>query len=109
MTDLTTAYPLRFHERSCATCRYYREHETVGAVSACLLHGYTLGSTEVHARGWLTTWARTRVCDLWSRRPKGWMIFSKGPGKDPHWFDPYLPRGLNHRRRNRLIRKAQGA
>ena len=108
MIETNDLYPIRYHERSCGTCRYYREHETVGTVSACVLHGVTLGSTIALERGWLTVWAQARVCDLWSRRPKGWDIYSKGPGKNPHWNDPYLPRALNLRRRKRLMRRMTG-
>jgi hypothetical protein len=98
-----TLFPLRFHKRSCANCRYYREHETVAVVSECLLHGRTLGIAPANDRHWLATWARERLCDLWSRRPKSWRIFSKGVESNPHFRDPYLPRELNQRRRARIL------
>ena len=110
MSDATRAdetsmiYHLRYHEKSCANCRYYREHETTAIVSECLLHGRTLGITTAEHRFQLATWARSRLCDLWSRRPKSWVIFSQGTEKNPHWTDPYLPRAINQRRRSRLRR-----
>ena len=93
---------LRYHDRSCENCRYFRIHETAAVVSECLMHGRTLGVANKDNHYLLTGWARERVCDLWSRRPKSWIIYSEGTERNPHWVDPYLPREVNQRRRKRL-------
>jgi hypothetical protein len=102
-------YPLKFHEQSCATCRYFRIHRTAASVSECLLHGRTLGITEGWGASMLIEWGRARLCDLWSRRPRSWNIFSEGVEQNPHFHDPYLPRSVNERRRKRLTASRLGA
>src|SRR5437879_10377749 len=94
---LAERFPLRYHRRSCANCRFYREHKTVAVVSECLLHGRTLGITDANSSYQLVAWARERLCDLWARRPKSWVIFSDGIDKNPHFSDPYISRETNQR------------
>ena len=103
LSDLQRLGRLRFQDRSCGNCRYYREHETSAVVSECLLMGGTMGVASASEGYRLMEWARQRVCDLWVKRPKAWKIFSKGVDKNPHWEDPYLPRAMNQRRRVRVL------
>jgi hypothetical protein len=104
---LETALRLRYQDRSCDNCRYFRiHHGSDGWTSMCLLLGRDLGTAATDYNA-LDGWARERVCDGWSRRPKSWRIYSEGL-RSPYWDDPYLPRELNERRRKRLAAKLRG-
>lgn len=103
---LDTYARLRFQEKSCANCRFYREHKTSAVVSECLALGRTLGIQSANEAHILTQWARERLCDLWKKRPASWVIFSEGVDKNPHFHDPYISRATNERRRARLEKQA---
>ena len=106
MSELSLkVYPLKYHAQRCENCRYFRIHRTGAAVSECLLHGRTLGITGRDNTSDLLEWGRARVCDAWSRRPKGWNIYSEGMEANPHFVDPYLPRAVNQRRRDAIERR----
>jgi hypothetical protein len=81
---------LRFHHRSCYTCRYYR----VWVCSECLLLGRTLSAEGVDA--WVD---RARVCDGWKRRPVRWSVHTS---RNPYFFDPYISRESMARIRRRV-------
>jgi len=109
LNDLQRLGQFRYQDRSCGNCRYYREHETIAVVSECLLMGATMGIAPANESYRLLEWARQRLCDLWAKRPKGWVIFSRGVDKNPHWHDPYLSRAMNERRRVRVLRDLRQA
>jgi len=87
---------LRFHEKSCQTCRYFRIHKSgcytiykSGCyTSSCLFLGRDLGITNNYNN--LPEWAKARVCDGWKRRPHTWLNVLQE--KNPYWFDEYIPR-----------------
>lgn len=81
---------LRFHEKSCFLCRYYR---IWGISSECLLLGRVLSQCE-------SSYAdRARVCDGWKRRPKAWGVCCTG---NPFWKDKYVSRVTQMHLRKRL-------
>jgi hypothetical protein len=71
---------LKFHDKSCYTCKYYRGKSRI---SSCLNLGRDLSIT---GDPWHD---RARYCDLWEERPKEWLIYVQ---KNPFWYDPYIPR-----------------
>lgn len=81
---------LQFHERSCYTCRYYRQHEST---TECLLLGRGLGCDTGHYAD------RARFCEGWKRRPKTWAIRAD---KNPYFDDAYISRKTQLRLRKRL-------
>src|SRR3990167_1364291 len=87
---------LRWQHQVCFFCRYYRmvvqEPSNPCRPSECLLLRRTLSVTSDPKDD------RDRVCDAWKRRPKKWDYLVK---LNPHWRDPYIPRGqlLNLRKR----------
>jgi len=89
MRTLAEIEHLRYHAKSCLTCRYIRHHKQEHAItSECLLLGRTMGivSKEAHL---LSEWDKTRVCDGWKKRPMTWEIVMKD---NPHWHDKYYKR-----------------
>lgn len=90
---------IRFHEKRCETCRYFRVHITGAAISCCLLLGRDLGITKPAQSPDLLTWARATVCDGWKHRPKRWDIYSDGASNSPYWKDPYVSREAQMRLR----------
>lgn len=106
MSDIENFAHLRYQEKSCANCRFYREHKTSAVISECLALGRTLGIQTANESHVLMHWARERLCDLWSKRPASWVIFSEGIEKNPHFHDPYIKRETNQRRRARLTKEA---
>lgn len=86
---------LKFHEKSCLTCRYYRigKFNPESCVSSdCLLLGRTLSMTGREITD------RQRYCDGWKRRPKTWEY---RVGYNPFWEDVYIPRETQIRLRKR--------
>jgi hypothetical protein len=81
---------LKFHDKRCNNCRYYRVH---GYVSDCLLIGRTLSVcadmsyADMH-----------RVCIGWKRLPSTWIIHTK---TNPFWEDRYISRESQKRIRAR--------
>jgi len=71
---------LKFHEKCCSTCRYYRAGEVV---TDCLNLGRTLSMVGVPYAD------QARYCDLWKKRPKTWIVYTN---KNPFWEDEYIPR-----------------
>jgi len=79
---------LKWHEKSCFTCKYFRyfRYPYIGiccASSECLRLGCTLSITGdvLHDRA--------RYCSLWEKRPKDWNPYTN---KNPYWHDRYIPR-----------------
>lgn len=101
MSDLDL-FNLRYQEKCCFECRYYREHKTGAWVSECLLMGRTLSISPDH--GDLLDWGRSKVCDGFKKRPKTWRVWSEGVENNPHWKDPYIPRDQIERIRVRFLR-----
>jgi len=93
-------FKLKFVEKCCATCRYYRigktHSDTSATVSHCLLLGRTLSLTGRIADD------RGRYCDGWKKRPKKWNCWYKN--RDPYLDDPYISTKTidNLRKRYRL-------
>ena len=87
---------LKYHEKSCATCRYYRiwQQARSSESSDCLLRGRTLSIGRCNAYSDLA-----RYCDLWKRRPKNWEVNTR---KNPHWLDKYYKRAQLEKMRKRL-------
>src|SRR3990167_7633490 len=85
-----TKTSLRFQDKCCGTCKFYRIHKTGCYSSECLLLGRTLGVTN-NANDHFD-WGRGRLCDGWKKRPRTWRIHSEGVEKNPYWLDPYLTR-----------------
>lgn len=85
---------LKFHEKSCSTCRYYRIHVSkYSSTTDCLLLGrmlsfYTNPDQE-----------RAKYCDGWKKRPKRWEVRTK---KSPFWHDKYIPPKTQINLRKRL-------
>ena len=100
LRELEGRLHFRFQEQSCANCRFYRTHTTTATSSECLLLGRTLSLGELP---FILPHDRARVCDGWKQRPRAWLIHSDGHDTNPHWYDPYLPRAENQRRRARLL------
>jgi hypothetical protein len=71
---------LKFHEKCCFTCRYYRSGNVV---TDCLNLGRTLSFADVLYAD------RARYCDFWKKRPKTWDVHTD---KNPFWEDKYIPR-----------------
>ena len=97
---------LRLCERQCPTCRYYREHTTGATVSCCLLLGRDLAGTDGQSGVSVHQLSVGRLCDGWKRRPKAWLLSSKGVNAWPYWVDPYISRPEQARLRTRFL-KAQ--
>lgn len=91
---------LRYQEKCCGTCRYYRLHKTSAVTSDCLLLGRMLGINTSASDFFY--WDMSRFCDFWAKRPKKWTVYSVGVDKNPHWVDPYLPRETLIQLRKRL-------
>ena len=72
---------LKFHDKSCDNCRYYRIHQLN---SDCLLLGRTLS-----IRASNSYCDKARFCIGWKRRPKTWDIYNR---KSPFWGDIYISR-----------------
>ncbi len=72
---------LKFHEKRCDNCRYYRIHQ---ANSDCLLLGRTLS---IRTSGPYCDTAR--FCVGWKKRPKTWDIYAR---ENPFWNDLYISR-----------------
>ena len=75
---------LKFHRKSCFTCKYYRvylgyHHD----FSQCLRIGSILSPIGD------TLHDRARYCSLWRKRPKDWDPYTD---KNPYFFDKYIPR-----------------
>jgi hypothetical protein len=98
-TILGQALRLRFQERCCLTCRFYRRHRTVATVSSCLLLGRDLAIMDPVD---LDSVDRTRVCDGWTKRPSTWSVASDGVDQNPFWKDPHLSRQWMHRLRRMI-------
>lgn len=103
--EMSDPFNLRYQDRCCLKCRYYREHKTGAWTSECLLIGRTLGIAEHHND--LFYWALSRVCDGFKKRPGTWTITSEGTDKNPHWVDQYIPRERLERLRNRFLKGKQ--
>lgn len=73
---------LKFHRRSCYTCKYYRVHKE--NTSVCLNLGRDLSSTGDPCHD------RARYCELWEKRPADWSI--RVYEGSAFWDDPYIPR-----------------
>ena len=101
--SLDIKYNLRFQEKSCWNCRYYRQFlpKEGAATAECLALGRTMGITPAGQSASLIGWARERLCDLWKRRPKTWVYFTQ---KNPHWEDEYYKRETLQRMHKRLER-----
>jgi hypothetical protein len=82
-------FRLRWHEKSCANCRYFRIHTTGASCSECLFLGRSLGCASAGDTSVLLGWARERLCDGWKRRPSNWDEVSD---KNPYWEDRYITR-----------------
>jgi len=104
---MSERFHLRFHDQSCANCRYFRIHTTGASDSECLALGRTLGTTRQNDISTLLGWARERLCELWAKRPRNWNIYSDGVDHNPHWVDPYIPREVTARRTVRLLRSSR--
>ena len=85
---------LKYHKRSCYTCRYYRQHRKAPN-SDCLLLGRMLSITRNPSDD------RARICDGWKQRPKTWDIVCE---YNPFWDDVYIPRKtqINLRKKYRI-------
>lgn len=73
---------LKFHEKSCLTCRYYRQQRG-SRCSDCLLLGRTLS---IATNAWHD---RARFCAGWKRRPKTWDYVCDN---NPFRNDQYISR-----------------
>ncbi len=82
---------LKFHNKRCDNCRYYRIHQ---GNSNCLLLGrlLTLRSGSFYCD-------RARVCSGWKKLPKTWDIYI---AVNPFWLDPYISRTTQKRLRKRM-------
>lgn len=105
---------LRYQDKACITCKFYREHITVAITSECLLHGCTLSiaPNDSSYQQLFESWSWMRLCDCWEKRPRKWVVRSTGASKNPHWVDPYLSRKWLKRLRNktekRLLAESKG-
>jgi len=84
---------LRFHEKRCNNCRYYRITRRGSEHSDCLLLGRMLSFingpyADMH-----------RVCGGWKKLPKTWNIYT---GKNPFWHDKYISRESQRKIRKRI-------
>lgn len=103
LTELQNIVHLRFQDKSCANCRYFRVvHEKYIDNSECLLLGRTMGVGDLLQ---LHDWGMKRVCDGWKKRPKTWNI---DVTKNPYFHDPYLTRKYQQQLRRRVGRKGGG-
>jgi hypothetical protein len=94
--NMKSSPKLKFHEKSCQTCRYYRIGQNTpksSIVSDCLLLGRTLSITGKESTD------RERYCDGWKRRPKNWVYWVK---TNPFWVDEYIPRKTQIKLRKRM-------
>ncbi len=84
---------LRYQEKSCANCRYYRVLD--GDIGDCLLLGrmMAIGLSEMHQYV-----AFERVCDGWKRIPRTWDCRVV---QNPFLHDPYISRESQERIRER--------
>jgi len=82
---------LKFHDRSCFTCRYYRQQRK-NDFTDCLLLGRGLSMSK-------DSWHdRARVCVGWKRRPKNWDYICD---ENPFWKDKYISRKTQKNLRRR--------
>jgi len=106
LTELENIVRLRYQDKSCTNCRYFRvffsEDGNSADTSECLLLGRTMGIGEMC---YLYGWGRGRICDGWKKRPKTWNI---DVSKNPHFHDPYLTRKYQQQLRRRVGRKGGG-
>jgi hypothetical protein len=97
MTLLENITHLRYQDKSCTNCRYFRIiYGGYTDCSECLLLGRTLG---VGTSQSLCAWGRGRICDEWKKRPKTWNI---DVPKNPYFHDPYLTRKYQQQLRRRV-------
>jgi hypothetical protein len=67
-----------YHEKSCATCRYFRMSSSDFYSACCILLSKHLATAEY--RESLDHRTRSLVCSAWKPRPKRWKIeFTKDP------------------------------
>jgi hypothetical protein len=82
---------LKFHDRRCNNCRYYRVHPPT---THCLLLGRTLSTrsgeqyVDMH-----------RVCIGWKKLPSTWNVHTE---KNPFWEDRYISRESQKKIRARV-------
>ncbi len=88
---MTEIPKLKFHEKRCDNCRYYRIHQIS---SDCLLLGRTLSLAPASSYA-----DRARVCIGWKKRPKTWNIRCE---KNPFWEDEYIPRKMQQNIRKKI-------
>jgi len=81
---------LRYQDKSCFNCRYYRQHTTGCTISCCLRLGRDLSAHSSLFNFFYVD--QSRVCDLWKRRPDKWIIGTIGTNSSPYWVDPYITR-----------------
>ena len=82
---------LKFHDRCCNNCRYYRIHPPV---TDCLLLGRTL---TVYADDLYID--MHRECIGWKKLPSTWNVRTD---KNPFWEDNYISRESQKRIRVRM-------
>jgi hypothetical protein len=80
---------MHYHDKSCATCRYFRVWQsTYASAGECLIRG-TIGMASKYQGGMVLGWARERYCDLWKKRPRKWSLYVE---RNPAFYDPYISR-----------------
>lgn len=84
---------LKFHDKCCFTCRYYRLYlRDFGSSTECIFLGRMLSTDNSLYPD------RARVCDGWKKRPLNWGFNTK---VNPHWTDCYIPRETQIKLRKR--------
>jgi hypothetical protein len=99
--ELVTYLPkLKFHDRRCNNCRYYR---IWGSMSHCLLLGRSLSQLCGHNDDMY------RYCEGWKKRPKTWNVLCE-KNENPFWKDKYITRKTqdNIRKRAKINTKKGG-
>ncbi len=87
---------LKYQERCCYNCRYYRIwKKNINYSSECLLLGRTLSLVSLHVFLWSDG---CRYCDLFKKRPSTWSTLSE---TNPYWSDTYYKRKTLERLRKK--------
>lgn len=101
LSDLQSKLNLRYQDKSCRNCRYFRvTHQSPPndtMTGDCLLLGRMMSISGDRLQ--ILEWSWNIVCDGWSKVPKNWKI---DVYKNPFFYDPYIKRRSQKRLRNKV-------